>query len=74
MEAEMPKEKMMISNKEHQININGKNKNLNEDLNNDFDQNYKNFKSELEKYEISIFKINTTAPIEEQLMEVFSKE
>ena len=74
MEAEIPKEKMMISNKEHQININGKNKNLNEDLNNDFDQNYKNFKSELEKYEISIFKINTTAPIEEQLMEVFNKE
>ena len=73
MEAEMPKEKMMISNKEHQINVDGKNKILHKDLTSDFDQNYKNFKSELEKYEISIFKINTANPIEDQLLEVFRK-
>ena len=41
-------------------------------LSSDFDTNYKNFKSELEKYEITIFKINTSDSVEDQLMEVFS--
>jgi len=71
MEAEFPSEKMMITNKNKQINIDGKNKKLKENLTSDFDTNYKNFKSELEKYEISIFKVNTSEPVENQLMEVF---
>ena len=71
MEAEFPSEKMMITNKNKQINIDGKNKKLKESLTSDFDTNYKNFKSELEKYEISIFKVNTSEPVENQLMEVF---
>ena len=71
MEAEFPSEKMMISNKKKQINIDGKNKKLKEKLSSDFETNYKNFKSELEKYEIGIFKINTSEPVENQLIEVF---
>ncbi len=71
MEETIPKEKMVVSNKKYQYNINGKNKKIREDIKSDFDTNYKNFKSELEKYEISIFKINTSDPVENQLMEVF---
>ena len=72
LEAQIPTEKIVLSNKKYQINIDGKNKKIKEELSSDFDTNYKNFKSELEKYEISMFKINTSDPVEDQLMEVFS--
>ena len=72
MEELIPEEKIVVTDKKHQYNINGKNKKLREDIKTDFNTNYKNFKSELEKYEISMFKINTSEPVENQLMEVFS--
>jgi uncharacterized protein (DUF58 family) len=71
MEQQLPSEKMVLSNKKYQININGKKKKLKEKIYLDFDQNYKNFKSEVEKYEISMFRINTTSPVEDQMMEAF---
>ncbi len=72
LEEQIPSEKLVVTNKTHQINLNGKNQQLKEKLETSFEENYKNFKSELEKYKINIFKINTTDPIEEQLIEVFS--
>jgi len=74
MEAQIPTEKIVLSNKKYQINIDGKNKKLNKELHADFDTNYKNFKSELEKYKIGIFKINTKDPVEDQLIEVFGRK
>ncbi|MFT4848285.1 MAG: hypothetical protein ACI83B_000814 [Sediminicola sp.] len=72
LEEQMPSEKLVVSNKTYQINLNGKDRKLKEKLETSFEDNYKNFKSELEKYKINIFKINTTDPVEEQLIEVFS--
>jgi uncharacterized protein (DUF58 family) len=72
MEAEIPAEKMTISNEKQQISLSGNNKQLREELKNDFDTNYKNFKSELEKYNVSVFKINTSEPVENQIMELFN--
>ena len=72
MEELIPEEKMIVSNKKLQYNLNGKSKKLRDEVKSDFKNNYKNFKSELEKYEISMFKINTSEPVENQLMEVFS--
>jgi len=66
LEAQIPTEKIVLSNKKYQINIDGKNKKIKEELSSDFDTNYKNFKSELEKYEITIFKINTSDSVEDQ--------
>ena len=71
MEAEIPAEKMTISNRKKQISLSGNNKQLREELKNDFDTNYKNFKSELEKYNVSVFKINTSEPVENQIIELF---
>jgi len=71
MEEQLPSEKIVVSNKTHQVNINGKNKNLNKKISSDFKTNYENFKSELEKYKITIFKINTSESVENQLIEVF---
>ncbi|WP_033956131.1 DUF58 domain-containing protein [Psychroserpens jangbogonensis] len=72
MEEHIPNEKIVITDRTNQINLNGKSKPLKEKLKTDFNSNYKNFKSELEKYNINIFSINTTTPIEQQLIEVFS--
>jgi uncharacterized protein (DUF58 family) len=72
MESKFPHDRMTISNRKKQIIIDGKNKKLNKELNSDFDTNYKNFKSEIEKYEIGIFKINTSEPVEDQMMKVFA--
>ena len=72
LEEQMPSEKLVVTNKTHQINLNGKDRKLKEKLETSFENNYKNFKSELEKYKINIFKINTTDPVEDQLIEVFS--
>lgn len=72
LEEQIPDEKFTVTNKTHQINIDGKNKALKEMLNKSFKNDYKNFETELEKYQINIFKINTTDPIEEQLIDVFS--
>jgi len=70
MEEQLPSEKLVVSNRTHQVNIDGKNKKLIHELSLDFDANYKKFKSELEKYEITLIKINTTDPVVDQLMEV----
>ena len=72
METEIPAEKMTITDQKQQINLLGNKKQLREDLKNDFDTNYKNFKSELEKYNISVFKINTSESVENQVMDVFN--
>ncbi len=72
LEERIPSEKLTVTNKTHQINLNGEDKQLKEKLQTSFEDNYKNFKSELEKYKINIFKINTTDPVEDQLIEVFS--
>ncbi|WP_075591286.1 DUF58 domain-containing protein [Labilibacter marinus] len=72
LEEQIPAEEITITDKTHQINLNGKNKKLKENLKESFSENYAHFKSELEKYNISIFKINTSEPVENQLLEVFS--
>ncbi len=72
MEEVIPSEKFVVSNKKFQINLDGKSENLRDDLNSDFDNNYESFKSALEKHEITIFKVNTSDPVEDQLIEVFS--
>jgi uncharacterized protein (DUF58 family) len=70
MEEQLPSEKLVISNRTHQINIDGKNKKLIKEISSGFDSDLKKFKSELEKYEITLIKINTSDPVIDQLMEV----
>jgi uncharacterized protein (DUF58 family) len=72
MEEQIPSEKIVVTDRTYQINLNGRSKLLNTKLKSDFKTDYQNFKSELEKHNINIFSVNTTTPIEEQLIEVFS--
>ena len=73
LEAQLPKEKITLSNISHQIQINGKQKKTHEELTADFETNYNQFKSEVEKYNITLFKINTVGKLEEQLIQLFTR-
>ena len=68
LEQQMPSEKMVVSNQTHQVNIDGKNKKLATDLSSDFDENYAQFKSDLEKHKIHVFKVNTSESVESQIL------
>lgn len=72
MEKELPSQSIMISDKTNQIQLKGTDKKLQKALQKDFISNYKDFKSELEKYDISILQVNTSQPIEDQLLEAFN--
>ncbi|WP_299778653.1 DUF58 domain-containing protein [uncultured Formosa sp.] len=73
MEEELPSEKMTLTNSEKQISI-AKNKvQVVKDLKTDFKTNYDGFKQEIDKYNITLFKINTVDPLEEQLVNVFTQ-
>ena len=70
LEQQMPSEKMVVSNQIHQVNIDGKNKKTRTDLSTDFDANYAQFKSDLEKHKVHVFKVNTSEPVESQLLKL----
>jgi len=72
IEEALPKEKIVLSDREKQISIDGHKKNLNENLKNDFEKNYKDFKANTGKLGSTLFKINTVDPVENQLMDLFS--
>ncbi len=72
LEETLLKEKLTLSNQKYQIQVNGKDKNLHQKLEEDFSNNYKKFKSQVEKYNIPVFKINTVESVEEQLLALFS--
>ena len=73
LEAQLPKEKITLSNISHQIQMNGKQKKTHEKLTADFETNFNQFKSEIEKYNITLFKINTVHKLEEQLIKLFTR-
>lgn len=73
LEAELPHKKMTLSNLSHQIQMNGKRKKTVKMISDDFKNNYDRFKSEVEKYNITLFKINTVDKLEDQLVELFSR-
>lgn len=72
MERDFPEDKIVVTNNVQQINIDGKNKKLNNKIKTDYNTNYNSFKYELDKYEIPIFQINTIDPIGDQLVEIFN--
>ncbi|WP_434035262.1 DUF58 domain-containing protein [Formosa sp. 4Alg 33] len=73
MEEELPPKKMSLTNGKKQISILKKREKIVEDLKSDFKTNYDGFKEEIEKYNITLFKINTVDPLEEQLVNVFTQ-
>ncbi|MCX7546649.1 DUF58 domain-containing protein [Xanthomarina sp. F1114] len=73
MESKLPMEKMTLSNIFHQLQINGKNKKVISKLASDYEDNYQEFKASVEKYNITLFKINTVDKLEDQLVQLFTR-
>ena len=73
MEVELPSEKMTLTNTKKQISLNFHKDRIVNHLKEDFKGNYDGFKEEVEKYGITLFKINTVDPLEEQLVNVFTQ-
>jgi uncharacterized protein (DUF58 family) len=73
LEAQLPKEKMTLSNITHQIQMKGRSKKVISDISDDFETNYNQFKSEVEKYNITVFKVNTVDKLEDQLVQLFTR-
>jgi uncharacterized protein (DUF58 family) len=71
-EEKIPKDNITLSNRSTQITVNGKTNQFAEKLKDDFNANYKEFKAEVEKYNITLFKVNTHDAIEKQLLEIFT--
>jgi uncharacterized protein (DUF58 family) len=71
-EEKIPKDNITLSNRSTQITVNGKTNQFAEKLQDDFNANYKEFKAEVEKYNITLFKVNTHDAIEKQLLEIFT--
>lgn len=73
MEEEIPHDKITLTNNDKQISITKNPHRISEELKADFKTNYDGFKQEMEKYNITLFKINTVDPVEEQLIKVFTQ-
>lgn len=73
MEEELPNDKLTLTNNTKQISLLKHRDKVVEDLKTDFQSNYDAFKKEIEKYNITLFKINTVDPVEEQLVQVFTQ-
>ncbi|MBK0370102.1 DUF58 domain-containing protein [Flavobacterium agrisoli] len=73
MEEHIPDEKISLTNRNKQITVGTKNTPIATKLKDDFKSNYERFREEVEKYGITLFKINTVDTIEEQLINWFSQ-
>lgn len=73
MEEALPEDKLTLTNNRKQISLLRHSDRVVSDLKADFKSNYNAFKKEIEKYNITLFKINTVDPIEQQLVQVFTQ-
>jgi hypothetical protein len=74
MEVELPHQKLTLGDGQKQIQIDGRKKHLPPQLKADFEQNFKQFETELAKYHIPIYPISTLGKVEDQLLEHFNPD
>ncbi len=73
MERNIPNEKFIAGNAQHQVSVDGKKKQLREKFKSGFDNDFDAFQTELKKHRIPTFSINTIASLEDQIKEYFKK-
>ncbi len=74
MEREIPKTKMVIGDSQKQLNIDGKNQNIQQEFSKGFDKEFQDFESEMKKHRIPVLKFDTVNPVDEQLKNMFSRK
>ncbi|WP_417602334.1 DUF58 domain-containing protein [Owenweeksia hongkongensis] len=73
MERNIPNEKFIAGNAQHQVSVDGKKKQLRKKFEEGFDNDFEDFKTELKKHRIPSFSVNTIDPLEDQIKEYFKK-
>ena len=71
MERDIPTAKVIEGDKERQIGMDGESKRLRQKFLEGFEQDYANFESQMKKHHIPVMLIDTIAPVDEQLKEIF---
>ncbi|WP_417588301.1 DUF58 domain-containing protein [Owenweeksia hongkongensis] len=73
MERNIPNEKFIAGNAQHQVSVDGKKKQLRKKFEEGFDNDFEDFKTELKKHRIPSFSISTMDSLEDQIKEYFKK-
>ena len=71
MERDIPAAKVIAGDGRKQIVIDGESKRLREKFQEGFDQDYADFETQMKKHRIPLMMIDTIAPVDEQLKEIF---
>lgn len=58
---------MVIGDMEKQLNVDGKNKKIQDEFSLGFDKDFQNFESEMKKHRIPVLKFDTVQPVDDQL-------
>ncbi|PZX48521.1 DUF58 domain-containing protein [Algoriphagus chordae] len=70
-ERNIPNEKFVAGDEQTQVSVDGKAKNLRDQFEEGFDEDYRKFQGKLKKHRIPIFQLDTVQPIDQQLKELF---
>lgn len=73
MERSIPKQKIVASQDDQQIVIDGQKSEITKNFESGFDDDYMSFEKTLQKHRIPLIKVDTVVPIEEQLKEIFKR-
>ncbi|MCK4992702.1 MAG: hypothetical protein KAS29_19525, partial [Bacteroidales bacterium] len=71
MERDIPTTKVIAGDREKQIVMDGESKRIREKFQEGFDQDYADFETQMKKHRIPLMMIDTIAPVDEQIKEIF---
>lgn len=72
LERDIPKTKMVVGDAVKQLNVDGKNKKIQQEFSDGFDKDFQDFESEMKKHRIPVLKFDTVNPVDEQLKNMLS--
>ena len=74
MEREIPKTKLVIGDTKKQLNVDGKNRSIQQEFSKGFDTDFQNFENEMKKHRIPVLKFDTVQPVDDQLKNMLSNK
>ncbi|MDT0553452.1 DUF58 domain-containing protein [Urechidicola vernalis] len=74
MERDIPKTKMVIGDTKKQLNVDGKNRSIQQEFSEGFDTDFQNFENEMKKHRIPVLKFDTVQPVDDQLKNMLSSK
>ncbi|OIQ41278.1 MAG: hypothetical protein BM563_00915 [Bacteroidetes bacterium MedPE-SWsnd-G1] len=74
MERDIPKTKLVIGDTKKQLNVDGKNRSIQQEFSKGFDTDFQNFENEMKKHRIPVLKFDTVQPVDDQLKNMLSNK